>query len=192
MALVLNGLHLPFPIGRQLLDIFVLSWLVARPRSTLTMPALVIFRNFTTRPFGGDDLHIPCMVLGLFRLVQFICLAPLVVYHHTQRIRAKDLLVNNIPPWCDNYFNSSGVFILFVDELDPATGGPSTELSELSTNETVQFETFSSFRRLNFGLIFGIFAIVYLAADVTWICAVWSASSLGTPTETKQRDYYLL
>jgi hypothetical protein len=36
------------------------------------MPALTIFRNFTTRPFAGDDLQIICLVLGSYRCIQLV------------------------------------------------------------------------------------------------------------------------
>ena len=38
------------------------------------MPALKVFKvlgfDLTTRPFAGDDLHIICLVLAAYRIVQ--------------------------------------------------------------------------------------------------------------------------
>lgn len=34
------------------------------------MPALTVFRHFTTKPFAGDDLQIVCLVLGAYRVIQ--------------------------------------------------------------------------------------------------------------------------
>ena len=135
------------------------------------MPALVIFRNFTTRPFGGDDLHIVCLILGLYRLIQFICLVPLCIHYYLRRIRGEDIYVNGIPPWCNQY-NTREILLFYVEDLE--------------SNGMI-----TSFTRNNFGLLFTFLAIIYFAADITWICMVWSASSLGTPIETNERDGYL-
>lgn len=34
-------------------------------------------------------------------------------------------------------------------------------------------------------------AMVYFGISICWICMMWSAASLGTPTEPEQRDKYL-
>ena len=36
------------------------------------MPALTVFRTFTTKPFAGDDLQIVCAVLGTYRFIQLM------------------------------------------------------------------------------------------------------------------------
>ena len=36
------------------------------------MPALKIFKNFTTKPLAGDDLQIVCIVLGVYRAIQLV------------------------------------------------------------------------------------------------------------------------
>ncbi len=41
-----------------------------------SMPALKVFKTrffgFSTRPFGGDDLQLVCILFGLLRLIQFM------------------------------------------------------------------------------------------------------------------------
>lgn len=149
------------------------------------MPALVIFRNFTTRPFGGDDLHIVCIILGLYRLIQFICLAPLCIHYYIRRIRGGDIYINGIPPWCHIY-DSHDILLLFLDDMDHYPLSYSAPGSDLVTKDELL-----SFERNNFGLLFVVLAIIYFAADLTWMCMMWSSASLGTPTETKERDKYL-
>ena len=37
------------------------------------MPAQAIFKwpwRLTTRPFAGDDLHVMCLILGSYRIIQ--------------------------------------------------------------------------------------------------------------------------
>lgn len=145
------------------------------------MPALAVFRKFTTRPFGGDDLHIVCLILGVYRLIQFICLAPLGIHYYLRRIRGEDIYVNGIPPWCDQY-DPSQILLLFVDDLS---------IAEIPNYDSGGSDKILSYQRTSFGLLFVALAFIYFAADITWICMVWSASSLGTPTETEQRDGYL-
>ena len=152
------------------------------------MPSLTIFRNFTTRPFGGDDLQIACLILLLYRAIQLICLIPLAIHMYLDRIRGNDIHVNDVPPWCDQY-HTDDFLLLFTDDWNLTINH---YIMNTTTDEFVAEEVeLTSFRRHNFGLIFVFVAIVYFAADITWICMVWSASSLGTPTVTKQRDTYL-
>ena len=142
------------------------------------MPSLRIYRNFTTRPFGGDDLHIACLILGIYRLAQFICLAPLCIHHYISIIRGDNIWVNDTPPWCGRY-DAHDVFLLYVEELDHYN------LSYSGGDEL------KSFTRNNFGIIYVFFAARYMFLDVGWLAMTWSAASLGTPTETKERDRYL-
>ena len=152
------------------------------------MPSLTIFRNFTTRPFGGDDLQIACLILLLYRAIQLICLIPLAIHMYLDRIRGNDIYVNDVPPWCDQY-HTDDFLLLFTDDWNLTINH---YIMNTTTDEQVAEEVeLTSFRRNNFGLIFVFVAIVYFAADITWICMVWSASSLGTPTVTTQRDTYL-
>ncbi|KAL7535880.1 hypothetical protein ACHAXR_012207 [Thalassiosira sp. AJA248-18] len=146
------------------------------------MPALAIFKNFTTRPFGGDDLHIGCLILGFYRLIQFICLAPLCLHYYLQLIRGEDIYVNGIPPWCHQY-DLSNILPFFVDDM--------LQYRVFYSGNGTEYEAIMSFERGIFGIEFVALAVIYFAADITWICMVWSASSLGTPTETNQRDKYL-
>lgn len=147
------------------------------------MPALVLFKNFTTRPFGGDDLHIGCLILLFYRLIQFICLSPLCLHYYLQVVRGEDIYVNGVPPWCHQY-DASKITLFYDFELQ--------EQPMTYYNDTVfDYQRITSYERNNFPLIFVVLAIIYFGADITWICMVWSASSLGTPTETNQRDVYL-
>mmetsp|Transcript_21209 Transcript_21209/g.42636 ORF Transcript_21209/g.42636 Transcript_21209/m.42636 type:complete len:977 (-) Transcript_21209:10-2940(-) len=132
------------------------------------MPALTIFRTFTTRPFAGDDLQLICFVLGTYRLIQLFCLIPLAVITLVNRFKGNDLLYNGYGRWCPQY------------EL-------------LSDNEfiSLSYEDRQKVTRPSSQYLFTMLAAIFMVVDVAWMFAVWSAASVGTPTQPKGRDKIL-
>ncbi|KAL7546266.1 hypothetical protein ACHAWF_009601 [Thalassiosira exigua] len=136
------------------------------------MPAIEIFRGLDTRPFASDDMHIPCLILSLYRAVQFVCLVPVVIYLYLRNVRGEDILVNGVPRWCSQYelYNftySNGRVPIFKGEKS-------------WSQETDKFlDQFIAN------------AVAYFMIDVAWITMVWMSASIGTPTEPLRRDVYI-
>jgi len=140
---------------------------------SFAMPALVIFRKFTSRPLAGDDMHIACLILGLYRAVQLICLLPLWVGYYFQRVKRGNILVDGVPPWCDN-FESPATF--------GEDGQPPRFKEEIGN---VDYDSNSA------EAIFLGNSVAYFLYDVTWMIMVWNSASVGTPTEPMRRDVYI-
>lgn len=81
-----------------------------------------------------------------------------------------DLLIDGIPIYCPQ-FNSLVFNITVLENLD--------ESGRLD----------SSF--MSYSIDYTALASVYLLADIAWIVMLWSASSIGTPTEPMRRDKYV-
>lgn len=93
--------------------------------------------------------------------------------------------MHSVPSWCGQY-HTDEIGLIILDEYK------SYPLKYYNENGTIGGEDeLESFNRNNFGIAFVFMATIYLAVDITWICMVWSAASLGTPTETNNRDKYL-
>ncbi len=133
------------------------------------MPALTIFRNFTTRPFAGDDVQLLCFILGTYRFIQLICLVPLAILTLITRFQGQDLLYDGYGRWCPQYkLTSENEFITLTYE----------QPLSLISRPMKQY-------------IFVTVASVYMIIDIIWMFALSSASSIGTPTNPKGRDKYL-
>ncbi|KAL3796024.1 hypothetical protein HJC23_013081 [Cyclotella cryptica] len=136
------------------------------------MPALKVFKNFSTRPFAGDDLHIICLVLGTYRVLQCLCLIPIIIETLVEKIRGGNLRINGYPRWCPQFsLGESKAFLV-------GTVGEK-EIDDLVI--TVD----------RFGMLFTVVASIFVFVDFTWIMCVWSAASIGTPTQPMGRDEYL-
>mmetsp|Transcript_29580 Transcript_29580/g.59412 ORF Transcript_29580/g.59412 Transcript_29580/m.59412 type:complete len:985 (+) Transcript_29580:263-3217(+) len=135
------------------------------------MPALQIFKQLSTRPFAGDDLQIVCLVLASYRLIQFVCLLPIIIDQVVSRMQGNDLIINGFANHCPQYFSNNAADYLVITVDDQGSG----------------FEV----TRNTFGLTFAGIAALYMVIDVAWILAVWSAACMGTPTEPMGRDEYL-
>lgn len=132
------------------------------------MPALTIFRNFTTRPFAGDDLQLICFVLGTYRFIQLLCLIPIVIITLVNRFKGQDLLYDGYGRWCPQYeLTSENEFISLTYDDRLKVSRPKNQY------------------------IFTALACIYMLIDIAWMFALWSASSVGTPTQPKGRDKYL-
>uniref|UniRef100_A0A7S2P2B1 sn-1-specific diacylglycerol lipase n=1 Tax=Skeletonema marinoi TaxID=267567 RepID=A0A7S2P2B1_9STRA len=150
------------------------------------MPALQVFQTrffgFSTRPFAGDDLHLVCILVGSLRLIQFICLVPWMLYNFIDKLKGKNIWINDIPYWCPQYQalkDNVTEDIVFSKSIG--------EIYEDSAIVRV-----SSFESGDGPYIYGmVVAIVFLGINVCWLCMLWSATSLGTPTQPERRDKYL-
>jgi hypothetical protein len=58
------------------------------------MPALAIYRKFDTSPFAGDDLHIICLISGMFRFIQLVCIVPLNIHLWWETLNGAYVQVN--------------------------------------------------------------------------------------------------
>ncbi|KAL7463832.1 hypothetical protein ACHAXS_004182 [Conticribra weissflogii] len=155
--------HLQEMVSSQLFDLTYGAGMLqtsSTAKLTLFMPDLC-----------GADLQIVCLVLGSYRLIQFVCLLPLIIDQVVKRMRGNDLLINGFASHCPQYFsnNATDYLIITVDEQ-----GNGFEVT-----------------RNTFGLTFAGIAALYMVIDVAWILAVWSAACMGTPTEPMGRDEYL-
>lgn len=135
------------------------------------MPALTIFRKFDTSPFARDDLHILIAILGVFRLLQFVCLVAASVKFWWAQLNGVYVLVNGYAPWCLNYtpIDFSGdiqeILIFRENNIEPIT-------------------------ERTLGVWLGC-AVIYFCVDVAWMCFLWTASSIGTITEPRNRDKFV-
>ena len=89
-----------------------------------------------------------------------------------------------MPYWCPQY-----------EELKKSISTP-LFAEQIAAFRNVQNELFvsqvSSFEDGTGPYIYGmILAIVYFGINISWLCMVWSAASIGTPTEPDGRDKYL-
>eukprot|EP00804_Cyclotella_cryptica_P026509 CCRYP_008141-RB/>CCRYP_008141-RB protein AED:0.08 eAED:0.08 QI:258/1/1/1/0.63/0.5/12/1927/500 len=136
------------------------------------MPALRVFKTFSTRPFAGDDLHIICIVLGTYRVLQCICLVPMMMETLVRRIRGGDLRINGYPKWCPQFNLGKSYNFLFETTDEKEFGGLVITVDR-------------------FEMVFTWVASIYVFIDCTWIMCVWSAASIGTPTQPIERDKFL-
>ncbi|KAL7425505.1 hypothetical protein ACHAXH_000036, partial [Discostella pseudostelligera] len=128
------------------------------------MPALTIFRHFSTKPFAGDDLHLVIFVLGAYRVIQAICLVPLFIRTLLLQYSGEDLLVNGFPIWCsqaEDYWNEPQMILTVTDYED----------RQIERNTFLEAFVFLS--------------CAFLAVDISWLVMVWAATSVGTPTQPK-------
>mmetsp|Transcript_31919 Transcript_31919/g.65102 ORF Transcript_31919/g.65102 Transcript_31919/m.65102 type:complete len:841 (-) Transcript_31919:700-3222(-) len=135
------------------------------------MPSLTILGSLNTRPFAGDDLQILSLVQGFFRILQLCCLViPLAANYYFDYSSGRNLTINGIPPWCPAYHDKDvgGYLILTIEDRE------NTKIERID----------------NTGIII-ILSFFSVFIDLAWAGAVWSAASVGTPTETTTRDGYL-
>lgn len=138
------------------------------------MPALTIFRKFDTSPFAGDDLHILIAILGVFRLLQFVCLVAAAVKFWWATLNGVFVLINGYAPWCLNY-----------TQIDFRFSG--NIVKEILIFREYNIQPITARKH---GIWLGC-ATIYLCVDVAWMCFLWTASSIGTITEPRKRDTHV-
>mmetsp|Transcript_57803 Transcript_57803/g.172537 ORF Transcript_57803/g.172537 Transcript_57803/m.172537 type:complete len:1082 (-) Transcript_57803:122-3367(-) len=128
------------------------------------MPPLDIFPCLDTRPFADDDLQLPCIVDGIFRLLQLAGVLPLSVYMYSMRWRGE-----------------VGVSPVICEESEASPDGRSL----YESNDGADFRFFL------YLYSYVIASFVYLAADLGLLACAWSAASIGTPTRPHKRKKIL-
>lgn len=135
------------------------------------MPILTIFPGLTTAPFASDDLHIICLILGVYQTVLLLCLIPMLIKFYIQP--AYVYTIDGIPEWCTN-----AETILFTGTygLIPVYP-PNSIAAQISwyDQENIFIHT----------------SLAYFSIDVAWLIIVWSCASIGTPTQPRSRDRYI-
>lgn len=108
----------------------------------------------------------------LFLVHLIRCLAPLIINHLVEKIRGGNLLVNGYKKWCPQYAlgGSTDLLVYTVDEQ---------QLQNVTITVDIS------------GSIFLWATVIFVFIDFTWILCVWSAASIGTPTQSMGRDAYL-
>ena len=92
--------------------------------------------------------------------------------------------INGVPYWCPQYIElkNSITTPIFAEQI--------AAFSDVEDNTFLS--QVSSFEDGDGPYIYGmIIAIVYFGINISWLCMVWSAASIGTPTEPDGRDKYL-
>ena len=89
-----------------------------------------------------------------------------------KRIRGSDIIINGYYDWCPQHsVGESAAFIVGTRDEQ--------QLKNLVITED------------RFGMVFTIMTTIFVFIDFTWILCVWSAASIGTPTQPMGRDEYL-
>ena len=135
------------------------------------MPILAIFPGLTTAPFASDDLHIICLILGVYRAILLLCLIPILIEFY---IRPSYVYtIDGIPEWCTN---SQTITFAGKFGLIPVYP-PSTVASQVSwyDRENAFVQT----------------SLAYFLIDVAWLIILWASASIGTPTRPRSRDAYV-
>lgn len=102
----------------------------------------------------------------------FRCLLPLIIDGLIKRIRGSDIIINGYYDWCPQHsVGESAAFIVGTRDEQ--------QLKNLEITED------------RFGMVFTIMTTIFVFIDFTWILCVWSAASIGTPTQPMGRDEYL-
>jgi len=141
------------------------------------MPALKLFgcgknnRGFTTRPFAGDDLQVICALFGIYRIIQLACILPFWVKLYLYRFHGQNLIgPDDIPSWC---LNPLEAYAFSTEEIKDTH---QENAMKFTTSMLVPFA------------LFLIVSLIYTFLDMGLSLAIWSAASVGTPTEPKGRD----
>ena len=109
------------------------------------------------------------------------CIVPWVTWYFILKLQGKRNEINGIPYWCPQYqaLKDNITDIIFAKEIG-------------AIYEDSAMVKFSSFESGDGNYIFAmVVAIVFWGINVCWLCMMWSAASLGTPTQPERRDKYL-
>lgn len=174
------------------------------------MPALKIFRHFSTKPFAGDDLHIVIFVLGVYRVIQTMSVPPFLLWllfylvlGRSASFPSADSHHKTFHPRC--FQHNRCVVPLFIRTLllqyngeDLLVNGFPNWCSQAEDywNKPRMILTVTDYEdrqieRNTFLEGFVLVSCAFLALDISWLVMVWVATSVGTPTQPKGRDEYL-
>lgn len=124
---------------------------------------------------------------SLLLLRKHRCLVPWLVHSLKNKLQALDVWINGVPYWCPQYpqLKNATQGIWFVPQIWEIE-------KELNLDGNSSSSTTNSFFSDDAPQAYGIFiALAYLGINISWLCMLWSAASIGTPTEPDRRDKYL-
>ena len=136
------------------------------------MPILTIFSGLTTAPFASDDLHIICLILGVYRAILLLCLIPMLIEFYIRPLYVYHRWHTGI--WCTN---SQTLIFAGKFGLIPVYLPRPSHRRFLGTIEKICIRT----------NIAGILPKI----DVAWLIILWACASMGTPTRPTSRDAYV-
>uniref|UniRef100_A0A7R9ZAK0 sn-1-specific diacylglycerol lipase n=1 Tax=Pseudictyota dubia TaxID=2749911 RepID=A0A7R9ZAK0_9STRA len=135
------------------------------------MPSMHIFRRVQTKPFGSDDLHLVCVLFGIFRVLQLICIAIIWLWLVVRKYRGD--ASGNRPRYCDEFRD----------------GGRLLVPSRNSTEPSDEVHGGKDGKKWLFSYVTSSFA--YVVMDMALLVAIWKAASVGTPTQPFGREKFL-
>lgn len=146
------------------------------------MPALKVVTwgrlAITSRPFASDDLQILICLFFLYRVVQLACILPFCVKLFLFRLSGWDFIgPSGEPSWC---IDSLDALPLQFQTLN--TSDPINEVHGEVDHGKAMFIPFS---------LYLVASLLYTFLDMTLSLAMWSAASLGTPTDPRGRESIL-
>lgn len=107
------------------------------------------------------------------------CILGLIIMAWMGIARGDEILINGIPFRCPQFddfqFNFTYVSLLHASNSTNAT----------AVTDTIEID------HVGVTNVYISVASIYLVGDMAWIIMVWSAASIGTPTEPMRRDKYL-
>lgn len=100
------------------------------------------------------------------------CLIPIIIDTLVEKVTGGNLRVDGYPRWCPQFtLGESYEFLV------------GTVFQRDSDGLVIKADLFGS--------MFTVVTSVFVFIDFTWIMCVWSAASIGTPTQPMGRDEYL-
>mmetsp|Transcript_25683 Transcript_25683/g.55250 ORF Transcript_25683/g.55250 Transcript_25683/m.55250 type:complete len:661 (-) Transcript_25683:16-1998(-) len=149
------------------------------------MPALKVIgcwgtqRSLTTRPFAGDDLQVLCIFTAAYRVIQVACIIPFWIRLFLFRLHGRSFVApNGYPSWCQDDLEP-------IDTINSLYGNSSVSDEERNMSS-------GPYNYMVIPLTFYLsVSVLYTVLDIALSLAIWSASSVGTPTEPRGRDKVL-
>jgi hypothetical protein len=96
-------------------------------------------------------------------------LGGLIIIEFIRHTRGYDILIGGVPLYCPQFESFDFTYTVLAEQYE-------------SVAIEKDFGTGSEYMAL---------ASIYLVGDIAWIVMVWSAASIGTPTEPMRRDKYI-
>ena len=156
------------------------------------MPSLSIFgKTLRSSPWAQDDLHYLCLLLGTFRVIQLCAVLPLWVFLYVNKWKGRP--IDQEPEWCEpsdsldgtdtdkqvslEETETSTIAAVFDDGLFVGDGVDGEVSERQKSRRYLEAYIFSSF--------------VYSISDLALLAAIWSAASVGTPSNPRGRNLFL-
>lgn len=136
------------------------------------MPSMYVFGRLQTRPFGSDDLQLPCIICGIFRVLQIFCTFSLWIFLIVRKWRGGGAATKS--RYCGK-FDGDGRLLagLFTNSTEPDV----EEHGGMDGRKWLYAYVVTSFS--------------YMIMDLALLVAIWKAASVGTPTQPRGREKFL-